>query len=204
MKAEAACLQPLLLMAGGTRPWQADASVLDRARRGDRSAFDELVRRYQKRIYNLAYRILRSREDAEDVTQEAFLRAFRGLPRLRDETAFAHWLGRIASNLCLSRLRSPDRRAEVPTDPQLLPEPSAGPDDWSAEEMTHALRVALMHLPSKYRLAVTAFYLQGRSCEEAARLAGVPVHTLRTRLYRARCMLRDMLREDNQWREASP
>ncbi len=190
MRPQAACLSHWLLRAGVEPSAEGGPALVARARRGNPSAFDALVRRHQSRLYNLSYRMLRDAQEAEDVTQEAFLKAFQDLPRLRDDAAFAAWLGRIAANLCLSRLRSPARRLELPTDPGLMPEAA----EVRAEQMV-GLHYAIQQLPAKYRLAVVAFYLEGRSYEEAARLVGVPVRTLKTQLYRARQRLRDLLRE---------
>jgi RNA polymerase sigma-70 factor (ECF subfamily) len=168
-----------------------DAALVARARRGDPSAYEEIVCRHQTRIYNLVYRMLRSREDAEDVTQEAFLRAFESLPRLRDRAAVGAWISRIAANLCVDWLRSP-ARLEIPVDPAhfhdaILP---GGAFDAPA----HA-RQAVRELPPRYRLAVVAFYLEGRSYADAARTLGISVRALKTQLYRARSMLRDSVRE---------
>lgn len=165
-----------------------DAVLVLRARRGDPSAFDEIVRRHQTRIYNLAYRMLRSREDAEDVTQEAFLRAFDSLPRLRDRAAVGAWIARIAANLCVSWLRSRPR-LEVPTDPADLGSEMPG----ARSDPAVQVREAVDRLPAKYRLAIVAFYLEDKSYEDAARALGVTVRALKTRLYRARNMLRESL-----------
>lgn len=157
-------------------------------RRRDPQTLEELVRRHQGKVYTLAYRMLRDPEDAEDLTQEALLRALAALPRLRDEQAFAPWLMRIAANLCIARLR---QRARHPQ--ETLMEEVAGP---LTEEETLAhlqLEKAIAGLPARYRLALTAFYLEGRSYREAAALVGVPVGTFRTHLYRAREMLRRAL-----------
>jgi RNA polymerase sigma-70 factor (ECF subfamily) len=178
------------MAAGDFREALPDANILALARRGDPSALDELVRRYQSRIYNLAYRMLRQREDAEDVTQEAFLKAFEALPRLKDDAAFRAWLSRIAANLCLMRLRSRSH-AEAPWDAVAQADQASQHD--ATPEIIERLRTAMAELPPKHRLAVVAFYIEGRSYNEAARLAGVPVLTFKTRLYRARRMLRDML-----------
>ena len=144
-------------------------------------------------MFNLAYRMLRQREDAEDITQEAFLKAFDALHRLRDDKALGSWICRIAANLCMGRLRSRARRAEMPQEPSSLEEAAQRFEDWTALDSAARVRDAIAHLPPKYRLAVIAFYLEGRSYDEAARVAGVPVLTLKTRLYRARRMLRDLL-----------
>jgi len=191
MNAAAACLLARL-SPSGLAPGAADSGLIALARRGDPSALDELVRRHQNRVYNLTYRMLRQREDAEDVTQEAFLKAFQALPRLKDDAAFRSWLCRIAANLCLMRLRSRPH-AETPWDAAAEAEQAAEQD--VAPEIVEKLRNAMADLPPKYRLAVIAFYIEGRSYNEAARMAGVPVLTFKTRLYRARRMLRDLLSE---------
>ncbi len=132
---------------------------------------------------------MRQREEAEDATQEAFLKAFASLRHLRTDESFGPWLCRIAARLCLSRLRRAGRRMEVAVDPDHLPvAESALPD------LAHEVRRAVGQLPPKYRLAVVAFYLEGRSYEEAARVLGLNVRTLKTHLYRARRLLRDRLR----------
>lgn len=191
MSAAAACLLARL-SPGGLTPEAADSRLLALARRGDPSALDELVRRHQTVVYNLAYRMLRQREDAEDVTQEAFLKAFEALPRLKDDAAFRSWLSRIAANLCLMRLRSRPERAGLPSEVDRMPAYGRS-ESHSGADVAISVRDAIAQLPPKYRLAVVAFYIEGRSYKEAARLTGVPVLTLKTRLYRARRMLRDLL-----------
>jgi RNA polymerase sigma-70 factor (ECF subfamily) len=198
----AACLLARL-SSSGSAPGAADTRLLALARGGDPSALDELVRRHQRHVYNLAYRMLRQREDAEDVTQEAFLKAFEALPRLKDDAAFRSWLCRIAANLCLMRLRSRPRRTELLADTQDWPSDHAPCESQSNSEAAISVRVAIAQLPPKYRLAVVAFYMEGRSYKEAARLTGVPVLTLKTRLYRARRMLRGML-GPSELREGKP
>jgi len=182
------CLVP----AGVGRKGDGSSDLVARARRGDPSAFDEIVRRHQKRVYNLAYRMLRRREDAEDITQEAFLRAFASLPRLRDDRAVGTWVCRIAANLCLSWLRSKAHRSEVPLEsaplPQLMPD-----EQGASAEIVRRTRAALARHPPAYRLAIAAYHLEGCSYREAAGVCGVGVPTLKTRLYRARKMLREML-----------
>jgi RNA polymerase sigma-70 factor (ECF subfamily) len=195
MTAQAHCLALWLLMADSLRA-PFESNLIQRARRGDPSALEELVRSHQNRIYNLAYRMLRRREDAEDITQEAFLKALEALPRLRDAAAFSSWLNRITANLCLAKLRSPSSGAEITVDPFALAESKENPGDWEDSFRLAALRRAIADLPAPYRLALTAFYLEGHSYEEAARLAGVSPRTLKTRLYRARKLLRRLLAQN--------
>ena len=195
MRAEVWRLDWLLIRAAAEREREAERELVERARRGDPSAFEEVVRRHQHRVYNLAYRMLRRHEDAEDATQEAFLRAFEAMPRFRGEAAVGTWICRIAANLCLSWLRSKARRVEVAADAVALVEGQEEAGDAGRNELVRATRGAIARLPPKYRLAVVAHYLEGRSYEEAARVAGVGVRTLKTRLYRARKLLRRMLRD---------
>jgi len=171
-----------------------DAAFVARARQGDPSGFDEIVHRHHKRVYALAYRMLRHPQDAEDVTQEAFLNAYRRLDQLREAESVGAWVCRIASNLCLERLRSPRHRAEVP-----LPSPDLAPADPAADgetaETVARVRAAVAELPPKYRLAVVAYYLHGHSYDEAARLIGVNPRTFKTHLYRARQRLASLLED---------
>jgi len=165
------------------------ADVVSRARRGDPSAFEQIVRRHQNRVYNLAYRMLRDHDDAEDLTQEAFLRLFQSLPRLRDDRALGAYITRVAANLCLTWLRTRRRRPEQTTDPTDLASVSAP----VGSEPHEQLRAAVSDLAPKYRLAITAFYLEGCSHKEAAHILGITPRALKSRLYRARAMLKQAL-----------
>src|SRR5574340_616079 len=133
-----------LLYAGKEGAEGEAASLLARERQGDPSAFDEIVRRYQTRVYNLAYRMLRTREEAEDVTQEAFLKAFQSLATLRAPEALGAWIGRIASTLCLARLRSPRYRRERAAEGLAQQaEEAAKPED----DLARAVQEAVAQLP---------------------------------------------------------
>jgi RNA polymerase sigma-70 factor (ECF subfamily) len=193
----------LLLLTLGRPDAGDDAALVARARGGDPSGFDQIVRRHHTRVYTLAYRMLHHAEEAEDVTQEAFLNAYQRLPQLRDPKSVASWICRIASNLCLDRLRSPRRHAEV-----TMPSPDLAParpaHDEGRAEMIEQIRAAVAELPPHYRLAVVAYYLRGHSYEEAARLVGVNVRTFKTHLYRARQRLIAMLRDSTRAEEVTP
>jgi len=168
------------------RPAESTERLLHAARRGDPSAFEQIVRRHQHRVYNLAYRMLRDHDDAEDLTQEAFLRVFQSLPRIRDDRALGAYITRVAANLSITWLRAKNRRPEHTTDPADL----ASVPDHAGPEPDDRLRQAVSNLPAKYRLAITAFYLEGCSYKEAAHILGITPRSLKTRLYRARTMLR--------------
>jgi RNA polymerase sigma-70 factor (ECF subfamily) len=194
VRAEAWLPHPWVLLAGAADRGREERSLVARAREGDPSAFDEIVRRHYRRVFKLAYRVLRRREEAEDVTQEAFLRAFSRLRQLSHEGAVGQWLGRIAVNLCLTRLKSRSEEAELAADPAAVARGENSAEDPGRNERIARIREMIGRLPPKYRVAVIAYHMEGRSYREAARLLGIPVLTFRTRLYRGRKMLRDLLR----------
>ncbi len=181
-----------LFCAGLSRSEDSDQNLLSAARQGDPSAFEEIVRRHQGRVYNLAYRMLRDHDDAEDLTQEAFLRVFQSLPRVRDDRALGAYVTRVAANLCITWLRARSRRPEQSADPADLASVPAP----AGSELDEHLRAALSTLPPKYRLAIAAFYLEGRSYQEAASDLGISIRALKTRLHRARTMLRQAVAAD--------
>lgn len=167
-----------------------DQADVDRVLAGDISGFDGIVRRWQGPLVNLAYRFCRDRGHAEDMAQEAFLRAFRGLGSWRREAVFSTWLFALATNLYRSRLkRTPEvmiplDRIDEPRNPR----PEAGGLAQHDEE--DALRRAVLALPAKYRDALMLFYFHEMDVAAAARSLGVPEGTVKARLSRGRTMLR--------------
>jgi RNA polymerase sigma-70 factor, ECF subfamily len=188
-----AALSYCLMMNGLGQAASESTQLVTRARRNDPDAIEQLIRLYQNRILTLAFRMLRNREDAEDIAQEAFLKAFAQLQRLHDDAAFGAWVGRIAANLCLAKLRHKSAKAEILTDPTVLCAQADNAEQWIDHQEAEAIRNAVAQLPTKYRWALVSFYVEGRSYEETAKLAGIPTLTLKTRLYRARQLLRDKL-----------
>jgi len=171
-----------------------DAQLVAKAQNGDASAFGELVRKHQARVARLAQRILYSTRDIEDVTQEVFLRAYRGLDGFRGESSFGTWLTRICINYC-----SKKRRRRMPEGVSL--EESDLAESLSAPRMTQPdiqigrkerdqqIREAVDNLPEKYRLAVLLRYYEGYSCEQIAQTFDCPATTVRTWLFRAHARL---------------
>jgi RNA polymerase sigma-70 factor (ECF subfamily) len=167
-----------------------DRVLVRRAQRGDQEAFAKLVTRHQRYVYNLAYRLLREADEAEDLAQEAFLRAWRGLGNFRGEARFTTWLYRIVTNLCYSRLTSL-RRQLLDTggdDVDALASPSSQdpPAAIEAAERRAFLHRQIGALPDKYQLVVTLFYLQEFSYQEIAQVLNLPLGTVKTHLFRAR------------------
>jgi RNA polymerase sigma-70 factor (ECF subfamily) len=182
----------------------ADEELIARVLAGDQASYETLVTRYRDYVYTIAVRIVGNDEDAEDVAQEAFVRAYRALPRFRGDSKFSSWLYRIATNRALTHLKKRRRRA-VTVDIAAGPHIEAGAidDGRRAEtspelavrdaEFRRAVRAAVLELPEQYRVVVTLFYLEERSYKEVAATLGIPMGTLKTHLHRARALLRDIL-----------
>ena len=167
-----------------------DAADASRVLAGDLAAFEGIVRRSQSRLVGLAWRFCRDRGVAEDMAQEAFLKAYRSLASFRGDSAFSTWLTAIALNSYRSRLR-----AEGP--------PLVGLDSARAfgieagvqreleeHERAEAVRRAVLTLPARYREPIVLFYLQERDLAETARVLGIAEGTLKSRLYRGRELLK--------------
>jgi RNA polymerase sigma-70 factor, ECF subfamily len=168
-----------------------DLELVSEAQSGKLTAFDELVARHQERIFVLAYSILSSADDAADVQQETFVRAWRSLKSFRGQAAFTTWLHRIAVNLCLSRKR---RRDLVDEAVELDEQNQAGKDCIESIETAIAVRKALSELPAHHRALLVLRELEGRPFEEIAGIVGGSVESVRTRLSRARKLLREKMR----------
>jgi RNA polymerase sigma-70 factor (ECF subfamily) len=174
--------------ANATEPARDEASLLARARRGDASAFEEVVRRHQRRVYAVALRIVRAHDVADDVAQEAFLRAWRSLDRFDLGRPFGPWVCRIAANLAVNHVRSPRAREEG------LPEghregASAQPGPLGAlleDEASRVLDRALAALPAEQRAVLVLRCGEEMSYAEIGEALGLSPGTVMSRLFRAR------------------
>ena len=174
-----------------------DASrFLDRLRAGEAAAFEELVMTYQHRVFGVALRMLGSAAEAEEVAQEAFVRAHRALGDFRGDAKLSTWLYAITSRLCLNRLASGERRRARQGEETLLrladstPRPDAALE---RNELEAALGRAIAELPEDRRIVVVLRDLEGLSYEEIAQALDLELGTVRSRLHRARADLRDKL-----------
>jgi RNA polymerase sigma-70 factor (ECF subfamily) len=173
-----------------------DATLVERARAGDRAAFSALVLRHQTVVYRVCYRILGNPDDAADATQEAFLRAYRRLDSFRGQSAFKTWLMRLTVNVSLNERDR--RKPTVPLDgashdeqPDLaIPDPATV---LVRAEAARQLHQALQHLPSNHRAAVVLRDLEGFSYAETATALGVPEGTAKGWSHRGRARLKDLL-----------
>lgn len=172
-----------------------EISWVEQALRGDRAAFGQLMHRYAGAVYNLAYRMLGNAEDAEDASQEIFLRAYTRLASFDRARRFSTWLLSIGSNYCIDRLRR-RRFAWLTLDDAAFALPSAepGPERSALKREQQALvQQALQKLPESYRLVMVLRYWQDLSYDEIAKTTGLTESTIKTRLHRARHMLAEAL-----------
>lgn len=170
-----------------------DQELVAQARTGDEAAVRALVERYQRPVYSLVCRLVRDPERAEELTQDAFVKALRALDRYDPQRRFASWLFKIAANTALDELR---RRQAAPREeplPETAPAPLRADAAVQAEELRQQLEAALAQLRPEYRAVVLLRHLEGRSQEEIAEILGVPVGTVKTHLHRARRQLQTLL-----------
>jgi RNA polymerase sigma-70 factor (ECF subfamily) len=173
-----------------------DKELVRRVKKGDRDAFDLLFDRYQHKILNLVARYLRDPQDVEDVTQEAFIKAFRALPRFRGDSAFYTWLYRIAINTAKNHLVSRSRRppgtdvdlddAEFFDGNDALRESESPESALARDQLSAEIDSAIADLPDDLRSAVTLREFDGLSYEQIAEIMDCPVGTVRSRIFRAR------------------
>lgn len=170
-----------------------DQSAVERVLAGDISAFEEIVRRWQSPLVNLAYRFCRDRGRAEEMAQEVFLRAYRGLKQWRKEAAFSTWLFALATNFYRSELRRIPART-VSLDEVAEPvDPRASDGRLEEDDRDQAVRRAVSALPAKYREALILFYFHEMDVPAAALSLGLPEGTFKARLFRGREILRGKL-----------
>jgi RNA polymerase sigma-70 factor (ECF subfamily) len=179
----------------------SDEALVARARRGASGAFEELVTRYQGRIHRFAFRMCRNADDAEEITQEAFLHAYRGLGSFAGDARFGTWLYRIAMNEALMRRRAARRRPTQSIEEltarkgdSFLGAPVAAADDLLGEKgLAERVQEALARLDEPHRAALVLRDLEELSSEEAADILGISPDAVRQRVHRARMQLRAML-----------
>ncbi len=178
-----------------------DAKLVRRCLRGDQEAVRALVERFHGEVYGLSVRLVGHRQDAEDVTQEVFLRAFRSLGRWDASRPLRPWLMAITVNRCRTWL---SRRARLPETVDFLQDTTAAPPQDDADELLREIRSAIGLLRPDYRAVFTLFHEQGRPLEEIGAALGRPVGTIKTWLHRARLEVLARLRSRGMVAEAAP
>ena len=183
---------------------ETDQQLVVRAQRGDTRAFDLLVLKYQGRIATLVARFVNDAAEVEDVTQEAFIKAFRALPKFRGESAFYTWLYRIASNAAKNYLVARGRRPATTADVQdaeyfeegdALREIETPENAYFGSELAKTVQTGLEGLPEELRAALSLREFDGLSYEEIADVMACPVGTVRSRIFRAREVVDSRVRE---------
>lgn len=185
---------------------QGERILLERCLRNDATAFDEVVQRYKTKVYNYVCRMTGNSQDAEDLTQEVFIRLYTSLPTFRNQASLNTWIFRIASNLCIDRFRRGKKHQAVayslddPADAdesgasRELPDVSFEPHRMAENsELSAQIDLALTKLPDKLRSVIILHDIEDMPYEEIARVVSCPVGTVKSRLFHARVRLREHL-----------
>jgi len=182
-----------------------DLVLIERCKAGDTAAWDTLIRRYEKSVYKFAYSLCRNHEEAGDIAGQVFLRLYQNLHTFRNEASFTSWLFRIVRNTYLDLCVRPAHRGHLSLDagPGNDNEPSAGRDIMDPSpspetvclenETAQLLAKAIHHLPAYQRQVLRMYHTEGKSYEEIAEATGLSIGTVKSRLNRARTMLRERL-----------
>ena len=195
---------------------EIDQQLVERAQRGDKRAFELLVEKYQRKLARLLSRLVRDPGEVEDVTQEAFIKAYRALPSFRGDSAFYTWLYRIGINTAKNYLVAMGRRA--PTSTEMEAEEAEGHESGEllrdintpeslllTKEIGNTVNAAIEALPEELRSAIQLRELEGMSYEEIAKLMDCPIGTVRSRIFRAREAIAERLKplldtaKDKRW-----
>ncbi len=181
-----------------------EKALIERCKRGDLAAFNDLVRKYEKQVYNFAYRLTGNYDDANDVAQDAFLRVFNAIGTFRGDSSFSTWLFRITTNVFLDERKKAKSHPQTSLDEYLelgessvarqIEDPSPTPEAVLEEsERALILSKAVSDLPEYQRAMVTLYHGQQKSYEEIAEIMDLPIGTVKSRLNRARLALKEKL-----------
>ncbi|MBB5020170.1 RNA polymerase sigma-70 factor (ECF subfamily) [Chitinivorax tropicus] len=184
---------------------EVDQQLVERAQHGDKRAFELLVNKYQRKLARLLSRFIRDPSEVEDVTQEAFIKAYRALPTFRGESAFYTWLYRIGINTAKNYLVSMGRRAPVnadvlddeeegPTLSDRMPDMNTPETELMNRQIVDTVNQAVEALPDELRTAITLREMEGLSYEDIASIMNCPIGTVRSRIFRAREAIAAQLR----------
>ena len=187
----------------------SDLNLVKRVRNGDKGAFRELVERYQRKVFSIAYGMVNNREDAMDLVQESFLKVHNNLGRFEGSSSFYTWLYRIVVNVCIDHIRKTGRRIKVDYDDHILRDGNVEGDDrirpsvlnvdpvkaQGRKELLEKIRSALDELSPIHKEAIVLRELQGLSYEEMANVMGVSKGTVMSRLHHARKNLQALLQD---------
>lgn len=171
----------------------SDFEIIQEVLRGTRCLYGELVNKYQQQIYSLGFKFFRNQEDAEDFTQEVFLKAYQQLHTFRGESGFYTWLFRIGYFLGLSWNRRKRPTLPIPEDFD-IPEPSGGPEKLHLrKDAVKVLQQALEELPERYRICLELYFTFGMTYQDISNVTDIPVGTVKSHVFRAKSRLKDLL-----------
>ncbi|RMF58082.1 MAG: sigma-70 family RNA polymerase sigma factor [Calditrichaeota bacterium] len=180
------------------------SDLIKKAIKGDETAYKRLLENYRGAIYNLLFKMVRNREETEDLVQEAFIKAFAALPSFNEEYAFSTWLYKIAINNCIDHLRKKKLKTYSINKPlqskdgelgREFPDTSMSPDKKIlSEERTNIIEAAISELPENYKIAIVLRHTEEKSYEEIAEILNIPLGTVKARIFRAREMLKKKLK----------
>ena len=181
-----------------------ERNLIEKCKQGDRKAFDTLIRSYEKRVYNLAYRLSGHYDEANDISIDAFVRVFQALRLFRGEANFSTWLFRIVTNVYLDRRKRTRNKQHLSLEEYIeleensvarqIEDPSPTPDMRAeASERHNVLQQAINGLPDYQRAMIVLYHTEGLSYEEIAEVLALPIGTVKSRLNRARLTLREKL-----------
>ena len=182
-----------------------DSALISKAKSGDENALQELLSKYKIAVYNLIYRMVKDKQEAEDLTQETFIKTFKSLPSFNEEYAFSTWIFKIATNNCIDFFRkrklktySIDKPIKYKTSEiqQDHPDPDLNAEkNLLAKERSELIKRAIDSLPKKYNEAIVLRHRQEKSYEEISEMLNLPLGTVKARIFRAREMLNKALKE---------
>jgi len=181
------------------RETKRDAELVERLKKGDGRALDELFRRHRDAAYGIAYRLVGNREDALDVVQEAFIHVMRGVETFRGQSSFRTWLYRIVTHAALDYRRYRSLRAAESLDSDIAPEQAGAasqrtPQEEAADrDLSFAIDRALANVSEKNRAALVLFAIEGQTYQEVAEVLGISVGTVMSRIFNARQRLRELM-----------
>ncbi len=171
-----------------------DTTLMEQSTKGNRQAFETLLARYEKPVYNAAYRMLHSRDDARDVTQTVFLKVYENLDQYDPKFRFFSWIYRIALNEAINVLKKSSRLE--PLDTETLSQTQGPEQQASSEQLSEGVQTALMAIKSDYRSVVVLKHFLGCSYTEIGEILEIPEKTVKSRLYTARRLLKEQLDQD--------
>ncbi len=171
-----------------------DTTLMEQCTKGNRQAFETLLARYEKPVYNAAYRMLHSRDDARDVTQTVFLKVYENLDQYDPKYRFFSWIYRIALNEAINVLKKSSRLE--PLDTETLSQTQGPEQQASSEQLSEGVQTALMAIKSDYRPVVVLKHFLGCNYNEISEILEIPEKTVKSRLYTARRLLEEQLDQD--------